>query len=784
MYSMNKTLVNNPEECYRQAELKAAHYFQSLYVQVEQQAHNLHLTKDFRIWKRHHTRYLSFISQKKKTKSQVYDHYIQWLISSNQLDPFLDRSISYIFLRDLGHSLDSQYTQTRIANVSAYLRKQLTNKEKKQDYLSMAGLYRIAQKEAIESTIIWLIGKLRTVTANIPDKMDAEESKRKLIKVIAGVVMQIVEEMEEGISASERAKKLDKAIRLGYSYGLTYAFIDDLLDSNVLSAQEKRRYSDLIRSSLITGVVPEFGEWTSENMELMQFVHSELKSAFEYIKAQPEVNQHFFEQSYVFFQSQEIDRAKKLTDPHYTNEELYLPVILKSSYSRLIVRSLINTPQDKEADDRIFFYGLYNQLADDFADMFDDLQEGRVTPYTYYLQYQNERSDLLNPFELYLAVISHLIHDVYHSNEKTREVILARLINGLRRYKERVGAKEYNEVMRQFATRNKKFNRNLQKVIQKTDNVEFLDKILRDHILTHLKNEQKEQESFFKTIKTARNEINTFLSLPSNDHSLKQSLIDAANYSLRGDGKRIRPIVTWVVGVNEYDLDKKAIVPLLKSLEYMHTASLIFDDLPSQDNAFLRRGRPTLHEVYNVATAELTGLFLTQKAIEEQASLEQFNPKMVLKLIQYSAQTTAEMCKGQAMDLESKGKQLTLEQLKMLCFYKTGIAFEASLLMPAILAQANDLEIEALKKFAYHTGIAFQIKDDLLDVEGDQGLLGKPIRQDMKNNSSTFVTILGMDSARRAMWDQYCLAIEALEAVPRNTDFLKHLINYIVNRDH
>ena len=172
---------------------------------------------------------------------------------------------------------------------------------------------------------------------------------------------------------------------------------------------------------------------------------------------------------------------------------------------------------------------------------------------------------------------------------------------------------------------------------------------------------------------------------------MKEPIIDAANYSLEGDGKRLRPIMTWVMGVNEYGLNQSAIVPLLRSLEYMHTASLIFDDLPSQDNASIRRGRPTLHQVYNMAIAELTGLFLTQKAIEEQASLEQFDSKTVLHLIQYSARMTEEMCKGQAMDLDSKGKQLTLEQLNTMCFYKTGIAFEAALIMPAILAHAKEV---------------------------------------------------------------------------------------------
>lgn len=178
---------------------------------------------------------------------------------------------------------------------------------------------------------------------------------------------------------------------------------------------------------------------------------------------------------------------------------------------------------------------------------------------------------------------------------------------------------------------------------------------------------------------------------------MKETLIDAANYSLQGDGKRLRPILTWVMGVREYGLHESSIVPLLRSLEYMHTASLIFDDLPTQDNASTRRGRSTLHHVHNSATAELTGLFLIQKAIGEQSSLDRFNAATVLRLIQYSAEKAEDMCMGQAMDLNSKGKALTLEQLNMICFYKTGIAFEAALVMPAILAQVKEPEMAALK---------------------------------------------------------------------------------------
>ncbi|BFH14023.1 polyprenyl synthetase family protein [Paenibacillus melissococcoides] len=793
---MKYDMTVQAESWYRQAEQKAAHYFASLSAQVKAKTYAPALTADFEIWKQDHIHspsWLSFLSRRgRKPDASDYDKYIQWLNDAGKLDAYLDRSVSYMYMRDLGKALDSPDTQTRIQRCIAGIKKHLlhssaTNGGGQPEVMSLAKAYRWAQKEGVEDAVIWVIGKLRSVSAHIPEGMDAEQAQRKLIKIIVGVVLHAAEEMDDDIVPAERARRLDEAIRLGYSYGLTYPFIDDLLDSQVLQEHEKEQYSGMIRSALVTGTVPEWEEWAGKNKDMLRFIHLELRDAFEYIKGYqlPDTERTFFEQSYVFFHSQDLDRAKELSNPNYTNEELYLPIILKSASSRLIVRSVIRAPEDEGFHHRTFCYGIYNQLADDFADMFDDMRDGAVTPYTYYLKYRGQRKDLINPFELYWAVISHLIHNVYHSDAKSREVILDRAINGLKRCKQRVGNEKYNELMDMFASGIPEFNRLIQHMVRKADEVDFFDKLLRDQMVTALKNERKEKEQFFDTIKSVRHQINELLPIPKHHGipAMKETLIDAANYSLEGDGKRLRPILAWVMGVQEYGLKASALVPLLRSLEYMHTASLIFDDLPSQDNAATRRGRPTLHQAHNSATAELTGLFLIQKAIEEQASLDGFDPNTVLALMRYSSQKAAEICMGQAMDLQSKGQALTLEQMNMICFYKTGIAFEASLLMPAILAQVNETEMEAMKKFAYHAGIAFQIKDDLLDYEGDQQLLGKPVGKDAENNTSTFVTILGHEGARREMWEHYSLASEALRAMPRPIAFLKHLLNYMVHRD-
>jgi geranylgeranyl pyrophosphate synthase len=793
---MNEQLAHQADLIYRLAERKAADYFATLCKQVTERAFVPKLTNNFQIWKKDHVRRRSplpfLLKGRRKPASRDYRNDIRRLHDAGKLDRYLERSISYIYMRDLGKDLHAASTRQRIGNVVADVRAWLlhslqANGDGRPDPLSLAELYRWARKESVEDAVIWAVRKIKDVAAHIPGEMNADHALRKLIKIIVGVVLHVIEEMGDHTPPAERARRLDEAIRLGYSYGLTYPFIDDLLDSPVLNDQEKEQYSRMIRTALLTGSVPVLGKWSGRHAEWIRYVHAELRDAYEYIKKRqrPDTQAAFFEQSYTFFHAQETDRIKKLSDATYTNEELYVPIILKSAASRSIVRSVIHAPADEYFEQRTFYSGIYNQLSDDFADLFDDLRAGAVTPFTYYWTYRGQRPDLINPFELYWAVVAHLIHGVYGGDATAREVILDRAVNGLKRCRQRAGSKTYDELMRVFASGMPAFNRLIQRMVRSADDVDFFDKLLRDHMMNVLEHEREEKRQFFDTVRDVREQINRMLPIPKEDGMppMKETIIDAANYSLEGGGKRLRPILAWVMAVHEYGLQPSAVVPLLRSLEYMHTASLIFDDLPTQDNASSRRGRPTLHELYDSAAAELTGLFLIQKAIEQQASLAGFDAGVVLKLMKYSSQRAGDMCAGQAMDLQSKGQALTLEQLNTVCFYKTGLAFEAALVMPAILAGAKEEEIAALRAYAYHAGIAFQIKDDLLDAEGDARALGKPVGQDVENNRSTFVTVLGRDGASRQMWEHYCLAMEQLHKLPRRPAFLKQLLSYIMYRE-
>lgn len=787
---MNEVKMKSVENSFEKAEERAKSYFNRLLQHVEKQQYIKGLTNDFEAWKPFHVRPRLFQNLKRnKTFSNNYRNHLQWLEKRGKLHQYLERSISYIFLRDLGKTLYSPDTEKRIQDVTEKLKEQLLQPSDATlgtifAHFSKDAIYEKGKEEGIELTVIWLFEKLKRVAKHLPKEMDPINAQRKLIKVIAGVILHVNEQMVAEVTKEERAKNFDIAIRLGYSYGLTYPFIDDLLDSQALTINEKQQYSKLIRSALLTGTVPHMGNWPESKVTLMKFVYDELKEAFEYIRSQQQQNTQnkFFEEAYIFFQSQEIDRNKDLSNSSYSNEQLYVPVILKSASSRLIARSIINEV-NKDFGEHIFFHGIYNQLADDLADLFIDLENGTVTPYTYYWKYHDKRFDLLNPFDLYWAVIHYLIHTVYKSDEKTREVILNRAINGLKRLQVKLGDAKYTTVMKVFMKNHPDFYKMIQTLVNKAENVEFFDKLLRDEMIDHIKKERKGKKQFYRKMRDVQQRINETLLIDKKNQTLvDERIIEAANYSLESGGKRLRPVLSYLIGTEVYRLEEQDLMPLCKSLEYMHTASLIFDDLPSQDNAAYRRGKPTIHVIYNTAVAELTALYLNQKAYEEQTTLS-FDRDVVLQLIRYSSKITADMCLGQSMDLASKGKRLSLEDLNIMSKYKTAIGFEASIVMPAILAQVNDEEIQALKKFAYHAGIAFQIKDDLLDVEGDSQLLGKKTNIDEENNSSTFVSILGVEGAKREMWEHYCMARKTINYIPRNVEFLHYFLDYVVERE-
>ena len=270
---------------------------------------------------------------------------------------------------------------------------------------------------------------------------------------------------------------------------------------------------------------------------------------------------------------------------------------------------------------------------------------------------------------------------------------------------------------------------------------------------------------------------------------LQKSVYDAMSYSVLAGGKRIRPVLCLAVcdmlGGNLEDALRFAV-----GLECIHTYSLIHDDLPCMDNDDLRRGRPTCHKQFDEATALLAGDGLLTYAFEYKtdfATFKNIDAKAVLKIANEIAKGAGclGMIGGQIVDLESEGKSyLDEETLTYMHNRKTGALIRISTLAGAVCGGASDEETAALLKYADSLGLAFQIQDDILDCIGDTSVLGKPIGSDAENEKTTYVTLLGLEKAKKkakALTDD---AIDALKIFGDKAEFLKELANYLMDRDY
>ncbi|PLS15311.1 farnesyl-diphosphate synthase [Bacillus sp. M6-12] len=265
--------------------------------------------------------------------------------------------------------------------------------------------------------------------------------------------------------------------------------------------------------------------------------------------------------------------------------------------------------------------------------------------------------------------------------------------------------------------------------------------------------------------------------------TLKESML----YSLEAGGKRIRPILVFAV-MEAFKKDPAKGVSVAAAIEMVHTYSLIHDDLPSMDDDDLRRGKPTNHKVFGEATAILAGdalLTYSFQAITEM-DIEEVTPQIQLELIKLlSSSAGAEgMVGGQMADIEGEGKHLALEDLEYIHSNKTGKLLSASIISGAILAGASEEQKKHLLEFSRHLGLAFQIRDDILDIEGSQEKIGKPVGSDTANSKSTYPSLLSMDGAKEKLRSHIELARLSLAKTGINTELLEEVTEMIAARDH
>ena len=279
--------------------------------------------------------------------------------------------------------------------------------------------------------------------------------------------------------------------------------------------------------------------------------------------------------------------------------------------------------------------------------------------------------------------------------------------------------------------------------------------------------------------------VNEFLEKKLSEEDYPAGIYEAMSYSVNSGGKRLRPLFALYTAEGfGGDIDKA--VPFAAAVECIHSYSLIHDDLPCIDNDDLRRGKPTNHKVFGEAMALLAGDSLLNLAYEimAQACADNFCKESVCAMKEVASFAgTKGMIGGQVVDIKSEGKPPCKDALLYIQENKTAALIKAAVTAGAIVSGASENDVERLKEAANLFGIAFQIKDDLLDVQGSVEVLGKNIGSDEKNEKLTHISLYGIDGAERDYEDYYARALSIIKNLKLKTDSLEMYMKQLMDRD-
>jgi geranylgeranyl pyrophosphate synthase len=461
--------------------------------------------------------------------------------------------------------------------------------------------------------------------------------------------------------------------------------------------------------------------------------------------------------------------------------------------------------------ERLWIMPFLGQLTDDCRDFIDDLRSSSVTPFTYYVAAKKRKdhkiNQLLNPFYVFLNTCS----DIYLSSgrdSQTGAFLGRRIVRALRSIEISQHETGFREFLNVFCADNPHLYDYCSNKLQKqfsvvTDPEKHFFRLMNTSSTKFSRTNRKLETFVFENVASIENA----LSINSFDSSAliiaeEEVLISAMNYSVKAGGKRLRMLLLLMIA-DLYGIDSAKILPLACGIEYLHTSSLIFDDLPAQDNSDLRRGRATLHKtainddvppcLYE-GRAQLTAVDLiaiSMNIINHGLIKQDFSPSKINQVIGEISLLMHGLCIGQMMDLraariKTNEKVDNLDTLDRIAWLKTGKTIEAVLVTPAILCdrifEDQKAELSRLRELSRLMGILFQMRDDLLDVEASD-TIGKPTALDVKNNTTTYVSVLGIDGTQARLGQYLAVTLKLIDSCwPNDAETVKDVVRHIVSR--
>jgi geranylgeranyl diphosphate synthase type II len=268
------------------------------------------------------------------------------------------------------------------------------------------------------------------------------------------------------------------------------------------------------------------------------------------------------------------------------------------------------------------------------------------------------------------------------------------------------------------------------------------------------------------------------------EHQYPEVIFRAMRYSVLNGGKRLRPVLT-LAACEAVGGDCQVALPTACAIEFIHAYSLIHDDLPAMDDDDLRRGKPTNHKVFGEAIAILAGDALQALAFETIAETKGVEAKILVEVVRKiaSAAGVGGMVVGQVADVISEGKQIDIDALEFIHKHKTGALIEASVVVGGLLGGGSAEQVNALSLYGSKVGLAFQIADDILDIEGEEAKLGKRTGGDTQKQKLTYPSVFGLSESKNLAQKAVEEAINSLAAFDERADPLRLLAHFIVDRE-
>lgn len=686
----------------------------------------------------------------------------------------------------------------------------------------------------------WLLEKWRDALRTFPILLTKVGSFGRLLRTTIGIGIariyhfaELMINSNQVLDATVMNEQLFHALQMGFYFGVAYAVVDCVQDEirngshiplqhlAALNIRKDGRENStnpvemvdqwlLIMEELLSG-----GEYNRNELPKTPLTPLLLETFDSLVTLTKDINVtcSAFNELALLLRSQRLD--KKTPEEFYDDQELFLGAVLKSHYTYTCTTFLGNIKSAREESERLWIMPFLGQLTDDCRDFYDDFTSNSVTSFTHYAsfirRYPSTNRHLLNPFYAFLYMCT----DLYNSSDRdiqTGAFLGRRIARTLRSIEISGGESALREFLHIFCSENS---------------------ALHDYCWTDLRQRfprvNDPEKSFFRTINKCcivyartNRKLETYVSdhLPLIEDALKihslmkdlpvetmndrdeQLLLSAMNYSVKAGGKRLRPLMMLMVA-DLYDIELKKILPLACAIEYLHTSSLIFDDLPAQDNSDQRRGQPTLHRAVinndipenlcegRAQLAAVDLIAVSMSMINHDLVINGFASERVNRVVCEIALSMHDLCVGQMMDLRAAHMGMEkgtgqVDELDRIAWMKTGKAIEIVLITPAIIKSTSigDALVEELariRELSRLIGILFQMRDDLLDIEGEN--IGKPAALDVKNNTVTYVSTLGVEGTRQRLKEFRRETLKLVDQCwPKGAGTIKDVIRYIVER--